>query len=88
VTWEHVNHERLVTILQASKPVNDTLQLSGKSIVEDFNFSRVMVARIAVTEIRSLIARHGERLLERNIRRYLDYMAIASMKPSTYMTSP
>ena len=71
VTWEHVNHERLVTIFQASKPVNDTLQLSGKAIVEDMNFSRVLVGRIAVTEIKAIIERHGERLLERNIRRYL-----------------
>ncbi len=71
VTWEHVNHDRLVMILQAIKPVNDSLQLIGKAIVEDFNFSRVLVARIAATEIASLIERHGERLLERNIRRYL-----------------
>jgi hypothetical protein len=47
------------------------LQLSGKAIVEDMNFSRVLVGRIAVTEIATLIERHGERLLERNIRRYL-----------------
>lgn len=71
VTWEHVNHERLVKILQASKPVKDTLQLSGKAIVEDMEFSRVLVGRISVTEIATLIDRHGERLLERNIRRYL-----------------
>lgn len=71
VVWEHVNHERLVKILQASKPVKDTLQLSGKAIVEDMYFSRVLVGRISVTEIATLIERHGERLLERNIRRYL-----------------
>jgi len=71
VTWEHVNHERLVKILQASKPVKDTLQLSGKAIVEDMDFSRVLVGKISVAEIATLIERHGERLLERNIRRYL-----------------
>jgi AIPR protein len=71
VTWEHVNHQSLVKILQASKPVKDTLQLSGKAIVEDMEFSRVLVGRISVTEIATLIDRHGERLLERNIRRYL-----------------
>ena len=71
VTWEHVNPERLVKILQASKPVKDTLQLAGKALVEDMNFSRVLVGRIAVSEVASLIERHGERLLERNIRRYL-----------------
>ncbi|WP_249264877.1 AIPR family protein [Microcystis aeruginosa] len=34
-------------------------------------FSRVLLGRISVTEIATLIERHGERLLERNIRRYL-----------------
>jgi hypothetical protein len=71
VTWEYVNHDRLVNILQASKPVKDTLQLSGKAIVEDMEFSRVLVGRIAVTEVAALIEHHGERLLERNVRRYL-----------------
>jgi hypothetical protein len=71
VTWEYVNHDRLVNILQASKPVKDTLQLSGKAIVEDMEFSRVLVGRIAVTEVAALIEHHGERLLERNICRYL-----------------
>ena len=71
VTWEHINHDRLVKILQSSKAVTDTLQLSGKAIVEDMEFSRVLVGRISVTQIATLIERHGERLLERNIRRYL-----------------
>lgn len=71
VTWEHINHERLIEILQASKPVKDTLKLSGKALIEDMNFSRVLVGRISVTEVAALIERHGERLLERNIRRYL-----------------
>jgi AIPR protein len=71
VIWEYVNHERLVKVLQASKPVKDTLQLSGRAIVEDMEFSRVLVGRISVAEIAALIERHGERLLERNVRRYL-----------------
>lgn len=71
VTWEHINHASLVRILQASKPVTDTLRLSGKAIVEDMDFSRILVGRISVTELAGLMSRHGERLLERNIRRYL-----------------
>ncbi|MFN7900618.1 MAG: AIPR family protein [Synechococcaceae cyanobacterium] len=71
VTWEHVNHTSLVKILQAAKPVTDSLRLSGKAIVEDMDFSRILVGRISVTEINGLMSRHGERLLERNIRRYL-----------------
>jgi hypothetical protein len=71
VLWEHVNHDRLVTIIQVTQPVNATLQLSGKAITEDFNFSRILVGRIKVTAIAALLELHGERLLERNIRRYL-----------------
>ncbi len=71
VTWEHVNHDRLVKIFQAHKAVDDTLQLSDKAIVEDMNFSRVLLGRISIEEIAALIDRHGERLLERYIRRYL-----------------
>lgn len=71
VSWEHVNHDRLVMILQSTKKINDTLNLTGKGIVEDFNYSRVLIARISVLEIAALMERHGERLLERNIRRFL-----------------
>jgi len=60
-----------VGIIQAPKSVHDNLQLSGKAVVEDMNFSRILVGRISVEEVSSLMRRHGERLLERNIRRYL-----------------
>ena len=71
VSWEHVNHDVLVNILQRTKPVSSTLRLCGKAIVEDMNFSRVCIGRIPVSEIADLMTAHGERLLERNIRRYL-----------------
>lgn len=71
VTWEHVNHDVLIGILQRIKPVDETLRLTGKAIVEDMSFSRVCVGRIPVTEIAALMKAHGETLLERNIRRYL-----------------
>jgi hypothetical protein len=71
VSWEHVNHDVLLGILQRTKPVSETLKLVGKAIVEDMNFSRVCIGRIPVSEIAELIKRHGDRLLERNIRRYL-----------------
>ena len=57
VTWEHVNHDRLVMIFQRAKPVNDALQLTGAAIIEDLHFSRVLVARIAATEVAALIQR-------------------------------
>lgn len=71
VVWDHTNHDRLVQILQAMKPVSDRLQLAGRFVIEDMNFSRVLIGRVAVEELAALIDRHGERLLERNIRRYL-----------------
>lgn len=71
VTWEHVNHDVLIGILQRIKPVDETLRLAGKAIVEDMSFSRVCIGRIPVTEIAALMKTHGEKLLERNIRRYL-----------------
>jgi hypothetical protein len=71
VHFEHVNQDILIGLMQAAKPVQDTVRLSGKAIVEDFNFIRVMVGKVPVTEIAELLRRHGDRLLERNIRRFL-----------------
>lgn len=71
VSWEHVNHDSLIGIMQSTKPVDDTLRLSGKALIEEFNFRRVLVGRIPVNELAALFDRHGDRLLERNIRRYL-----------------
>jgi len=71
VTWEYVNHDVLIGILQRSKQVDDTLRLIGKATIEDMNFSRVCIGRIPVTEVAALMRAHGDRLLERNIRRYL-----------------
>ena len=71
VTWEHVNHDVLIGIMQRMKPVDDTLRFVGRAIVEDMNFSRVCVGRMPVTEVMALMKIHGEKLLERNIRRYL-----------------
>jgi hypothetical protein len=71
VTWEHVNHDILIGIMQRIKPVDEILRLTGQAIFEDMNYSRICIGRIPVTEIASLLKNHGERLLERNIRRYL-----------------
>jgi len=66
-----VNHDRLLSIMQAAQPVNDSLHMHGKAIEESFDFSRVLVGKVSVAEIAALIERHGDRLLERNVRRYL-----------------
>jgi hypothetical protein len=71
VLFEHINHDGLVAIIQSLKSVDDTVRLTGKAIVEDFNFRRVLIGRILVSELAAVFDRHGDRLLERNIRRYL-----------------
>lgn len=71
VVFEHANHDRLVAIIQSLKPVDDTIRLTGKAIVEDYDFRRVLVGKVAVSELAAIFDRHGDRLLERNIRRYL-----------------
>jgi hypothetical protein len=71
VRFEHVNHDVLIKILQSTTPVRDTLQFAGKAIVEDFNYARILLGRLPVTELARLMDAHGDRLLERNIRRYL-----------------
>jgi len=71
VSFEHVNHDVLIRIQQSTQPVKDTLQFIGKSIVEDMNYARVFIGKIPVSELARLMDTHKDRLLQRNIRRYL-----------------
>lgn len=71
VSWEYVNHDSLVGLLMAVKPANEILRLSGKALVEDFDYCRVLVGKVPVREIADLFDRQGDLLLERNVRRYL-----------------
>ncbi len=75
VSFEHVNHDTLVQLIQTPKPIKDTIMFSGKAIVEDFNFSRVFIGKVSVREIARIMDAHGDRLLERNIRRHLGLQA-------------
>ena len=67
----HYNHDSIVSIMQRPRKVDAVLNLSGEAIVEDMNYQRVLIGRAAVQEIGRLFERHGDRLLERNVRRYL-----------------
>lgn len=71
VTWEHVNQDTLIRLMQRTQKVDATLRLTGRAIIEDLAFSRVCIGRVPVAEIAELMESHGDRLLERNIRRYL-----------------
>ncbi|TAN72048.1 MAG: abortive phage resistance protein [Gallionella sp.] len=71
VSWVHFNHDNIVAVLQSKKAVDDSIQLQGKAVIEEFDFRRVLVGKVAITEIAELFNRHNDLLLERNIRRYL-----------------
>ena len=71
VSWAHFNHDAIVGVLQRRKAVDDSIRLHGKAVIEEFNYRRVLIGKIPVTELAGLFNRHDDLLLERNIRRYL-----------------
>lgn len=71
VTFEHFSHEDIMQRQQAAQAVNDTISLSGSAVVENFNYKRVIVGKVNVKVLSDLLAKHGDVLLERNIRKYL-----------------
>lgn len=71
VEFEYINHEAVVGFIQSSKGINASLMLQGVSIVENFNFKRVLIGKVDISEIAKLFDTYGDSLLEKNIRRYL-----------------
>ena len=71
VEWRHIGPGELLDLLQKKTPVNDRLQLVGRATVEEFPFRRVLIGRCSVGELARLADEYGNRLFERNIRRYL-----------------
>lgn len=71
VDWRHIGPDELLSLLQAQKRIDSQLQLVGQAVVEQFDFRRVLVGRMSVLELARLVEQFGDRLLERNIRRYL-----------------
>lgn len=71
VQWQHYNHDNIVNVLQRTKTVSDSLSLRGAASIENFNYKRVLIGKVSVTEIAKLFNTNGDLLLERNIRRYL-----------------
>lgn len=71
IAWEHVNHDRIVHLQQSPKQVDDVLRLSGKAIIEDMDYCRVLIGKLPVREVEVLFNNHGDLLLDRNVRRFL-----------------
>jgi hypothetical protein len=71
VSWRHIGANEVINLLQAKQPISASLQLDGAAMVESFDYRRVLIGKMSVLELAKLIEAHGDRLLERNIRRYL-----------------
>ena len=74
VRFTHFCHTDIIGYIRRTEPIDTQLLLSGKGIQEDFNYKRVILGRISVKEIYELMDRFGDRLLEKNIRRYEETM--------------
>lgn len=72
VSWDsHLDAAGLIALKDTPKPVTAKLRFTGASLVEAYNFRRVAIGKIRVAELAALFEIHGDRLLEKNIRRYL-----------------
>ena len=71
VEWRHIGADELLALLQARKPIDADLKLTGAATVESFDFRRVLTGRMSVAELARLTDQYENRLFERNIRRYL-----------------
>lgn len=71
VTFEHVNHESLCSLMQATSPINARIVTKGKWIEEKHGDKNVFIGKVPVREIETIFTQHGDKLLNANIRRFL-----------------
>ena len=71
INFIHFNHKSIINLSRTRENINDTLNVTGKAIVEDFDYARVMIAKVQVEEFFNLFQKHGDKLLEKNVRKYL-----------------
>ena len=71
VGWRHIGPEDILALLQARQPISAELKLVGQATVETFDFRRVLIGRMSVSELACLTNEYDNQLFEKNIRRYL-----------------
>jgi len=71
VEWRYIGPDEILALVQARKPIDTELRITGKATVEDFNYRRVLLGRMSVAELARLTDAYENQLFERNIRRYL-----------------
>lgn len=71
VGWRYIGPENILALLQARQPIRAEVNLVGQATVETFDFRRVLIGRMSVSELARLTNEYDNQLFERNIRRYL-----------------
>lgn len=71
VCFKHFGTQDIIGYIKKRDPINASINMAGLSIQENFNFKRVIIGKVRITEIVRLMGEYGDSLLERNIRKYL-----------------
>lgn len=71
IKFHHINHKDIVNFLRNRENINDKIQFSGKAIVDNFEHKRTLIGKVNVNEFYDLFQKHGDKLLEKNIRNFL-----------------
>ncbi len=71
VKFEHINHDKILELSKSKTKVDENIQFNGKTLVEDFDYKRVFLGKVNISEFHRIFSKHGDRLLEKNIRRFL-----------------
>lgn len=86
VNFVHFSHKDILNYINCSASIDTQINFSGKAIQEDYNYKRVVLGRVSVNAIYQLMDEFGDRLLEKNIRRYLGKNTVNEQISKTLLT--
>ena len=86
VNFVHFSHKDVLNYINRSASIDTQINFSGKAVKEDYNYKRVILGRVSVNAIYQLMDEFGDRLLEKNIRRYLGKNTVNEQISKTLLT--
>ena len=69
--FEHFGTQDVLGYINRKPSIDTSLNMAGVAVQENFNFKRVIIGKVKITEIVRLMKEYGDSLLEKNIRKYL-----------------
>jgi hypothetical protein len=71
VRFEHFGARDILGYINRKPSIDTSLNMAGVAVQENFNFKRVIIGKVKITEIVRLMKEYGDSLLKKNIRKYL-----------------